>query len=143
MIDFLGQIVGYYKQEEAKKFLVYGQLMRPLAFVAPSPMPMVTYTAMYVKTESQFPRLTSGVFRAEDGDLVGCVVNTSSDAQKFKADIDLARYGITGNGTVDVDTFAPDGTSQHLFSNVKSRVPLQETLPGHGIIMIRLKPNAG
>jgi len=142
MIDFLGQIVGYYKQEEAKKFLVYGQLMRPLDFVAPSPMPMVTYTAMYVKTESQFPTLMSGVFRAEDGDLGIFVVNASSDEQKFKANIDLARHGITGNGTVDVDTLAPDGTSEHLLSNVKSKVTLQKTLPGRGIIMVRLKPTA-
>lgn len=35
MIDFL---VGY-RGEEVKKFLVYGQLMRPLNFSDPSPMP--------------------------------------------------------------------------------------------------------
>ena len=44
MLDFLGRVVGYYKQDTAKKFLVYGQLMRPLAFSAPAPMPLLSHT---------------------------------------------------------------------------------------------------
>ena len=44
MLDFLGRVVGYYQQETAKKFLVYGQLLRPLAFSAPAPMPLLSHT---------------------------------------------------------------------------------------------------
>ncbi len=137
MIDFLGQVLGYYKQETGKKFLAYGQLMRPLTFGEPSPMPMLTY-----KQGGEFPALMSGVFRSEDGELGIFIVNASSDEQKFEADIKLARHGMTKDAVVDVDSITSDGTSKNILSKAKGKVTLKGTLPGRGITMYRLKPAA-
>ncbi len=141
MIDCLGRVVGYYKQETAKKFLVYGQLMRPLAFGAPSPMPMLTHTSD-AGSEGEFPALMSGVFRSDSGELGIFVVNAGTKDLDFQADLDLARYGMPADTVVDVDTFAPDGASRNVLTKAKGIVPLKGSLPGHHMTMFRLKPIA-
>jgi len=134
MIDFLGRVLGYYRQETAKKFLVYGQLMRPLEFGEPASMPMLSYKG------GKFPALMSGVFRSEDGELGIFVVNVSSDQQKFETDIDLARYGMTKDAVVDLDSITSDSTSKNVLNKAKGKVTLKGALPGHGITMFRLRP---
>ena len=61
---------------------MYGQLMRPLQFDAPSPMPSLAYTASYVKTKAHFPALMSGVFRSVDGELIGMMGQNSQYGRK-------------------------------------------------------------
>ncbi len=146
MLDFLGRLVGYYRQEATKKFLAYGQLMRPLEFSRPSPMPMLPYgrrhgtTGEEADTGGRFPALMSGVFRAQDGDLGVFVVNASSSDLEFKADLDPTRYGMAANATIDVDTIAPDGATTKVLSKVKGNVPLKGSLPAHNVTMFLIKP---
>ncbi len=144
MINFLERLVGYYKQEKARKFLVYGQLMRPLAFREPSPMPMLSYYSddPPMRSSEPFPALMSGVFRSEDGDLGIFVVNAGSDDLEFQAELDPTRYGMAADTIVDVDAFAPDSAYQQVLSNVKGIVPLTGSLAGHHMTMFRLKPTA-
>ncbi len=148
MLDFLGRVVGYYKQEATKKFLAYGQLLRPLEFREPDPMPMLAHkprhgtTGQESDSGAQFPALMSGVFRSPDGELGVFVVNASNQALEFQAELDPARYGMPAGTVVDVDTFAPDGASKNVLSKAKGKVTLKGTLPGHGISMFRLKPTA-
>ena len=137
MIAFLELLLGYYRQHAAKKFLVYGQLLRPLEFREPSPMLMLPY-----KFDAQFPALMSGVFRSDDGDLGVFVVNASREDLDFQADLDLTRYGMAAGTVVDVDALAPDGASQRVLSRAKGIVSLKSSLPGHHMTMFRLKPTA-
>ncbi len=139
MIDFLGRIVGYYKQDTAKKSLVYGRLMRPLEFSAPSPMPMLPHVSDN-GSKGQFPALMNGVFRTDNGELGVFVINASGADLEFQVDLDLAQYGMPADTVVDVDTFAPDGTSKHVLSKAKGAVELKGSLPGRGITMFRLRP---
>jgi len=141
MIDFLKGIVDYYKQEKARKFLVYGRLMRPLTFTAPSPMPMLSYTSPYYPRSEvpQFPALMSGVFRSDDGELGIFVVNASAKKLKFQADLDPTRYGMAPNAAIDVDSIASDGTSKNALRNAKGVVSLKGSLPAHGVTMFRLR----
>jgi len=135
MFAFLELVLGYYRQDEAKKFLVYGQLLRPLEFCEPSPMPMLPY-----KFDAQFPALTSGVFRSDDGELGVFVVNASREDLDFQSDLDLTRYGMAPGTVVDVDALAPDGTSQLVLSKAKGLVPLKGSLAGRHMTMFRLRP---
>ncbi len=135
MIDFLGRVVGYYKQEAAKQFLAYGRLMRPLEFSAPSPMPMLSYTTPYAKTKVQFPALMSGVFRSHDGELGIFVVNAGGEDLEFQADLDPARHGMAADTIVDVYTIAPDGASKNVLSWANGVVQLKGSLPAHGLTM--------
>ncbi len=146
MLDFLGRVVGYYRQEATRNFLAYGQIMRPLEFREPSPMPMLPYgrrhgtTGQVTPTGGGFPALMSGVFRSEDGELGIFVVNAGRKDVKFHAELDPARYGMPAGTIVDVDTFAPDGGSQQVLSKAKGIVPLKGSLPGHDVTMFRLRP---
>ena len=139
MIAFLGRIVGYYRQEMTRNFLAYGQLMRPVEFTAPSPMPMLDYTGSLVKTKTQFPALTSGVFRSPAGELGIFVANASYDEHTFHVDFDPARHGMSKGVVVQVDAYRPDGTSQNVHSEATGIIPLRASLPGHGITMFRVR----
>jgi len=144
MIEFLGRLVGYYKQEVAKKFLVYGQLMRPLEFVAPSPMPMLRYTSYEVpaRAGAEFPALMSGVFRSPEGDLAVFLVNAGTSDLAFRAEVDLARYGMPAGTAVRVDAFAPDGASRQVAAGTTGPIPLEGSLPGRRVTMFRLRPTS-
>ncbi len=80
--------------------------------------------------------------RCDDGDLGIFVVNAATNDLSFQADLDLAQYGIPAGTIVNVDTFAPDGTSKNVVSNAKGIIPLTGSLPGHGATMFRVKPTA-
>jgi hypothetical protein len=136
-IDFLGIIVGYYKQDLAKKFLAYGQLLRPLEFGKPSPMPMLPYAG-----EGSFPALMSGVFRSGDGELGVFIVNAGAKAMEFRAEMDPGRYEIPAGTAVDVDDIAPDGASRNVLKGEKGNIPLSGSLAAHGMTMFRVKPAA-
>jgi hypothetical protein len=150
MIGFLGKIVGYYRQEGAKKFLVYGQLLRPLTFTTPSPMPMLDYSNYEVQgytdtgaslgrvEDLRFPALMSGVFRAMDGELGVFVVNASAKDLTFKAALDPARYGLPTSTMMKVEELATDGTCTEVLGKIKGPVPLSGSLPGHGLTLFRL-----
>ena len=144
MIDFITRVVGYYKQADARAFLAYGQLMRPLEFAAPTPMPMLPYTSYEVAAQAnaEFPALMSGVFRSDRQELGIFVVNASRDTLEFRAELDATRYGMSADVLVDVDTFAPDGTSRPMLRRTKGTIPLEDTLPGHHVTMFRLRSSS-
>jgi hypothetical protein len=135
LLEFLGQIVGYYRQPSARKFLAYGRLMRPLQFREPSPMPMLS-----LKDGAQFPALRSGVFRSDNGEIGVFIVNASNQEVQFKSELDPAQYGISSETTLRVDTFTPNGGSHTAVDGAKGAVDLAGTLPAHTIKMMRLKP---
>ncbi len=139
MIDFLGRVVGYYKQETTKKFLAYGQLMRPLEFREPTPMPAMLYKSPY-GGEGHFPALMSGVFRSDDGELGVFVVNAGSGELGFRSDLDPSRYGVPADAAVEVDSISPDGASRRVLSGAKGVILLEGSLPARHITMFWLKP---
>ncbi len=130
MLDFLGRMVGYYRQEATREFLAYGQLMRPLAFRKPSPMPMLSY-----KDDGQFPALMSGVFRSDGGELGIFIVNAGGEDLEFQVELDPARHGMPADTIFDVHSYAPDGASKNVLSWANGVVPLQGSLPAHGLTM--------
>jgi len=134
MLDFLKQIVGYYKQETAKKFLVYGRLLRPLTFSRPSPMPMLPYGR-----DGRFPVLMSGVFHSDDGELGIFVVNAGAAPLEFQAKLDPTRYGMVAKAAIDVESIASDGASENVLGRAKGIVKLKGSLPARGMTMLRLK----
>ena len=143
-LAFLKLIVDYYKQETTKNFLSYGQLMRPLTFSAPNPMPMLAYTRRHGTTGEEqppsggFPALMSGVFRGENGDLGIFIVNASANPMPFSSTVALDYYGMGTDSTVDVDRVTSAGNVTSVFRNVKTPVELAGSLSGRSIIMHHL-----
>jgi len=131
MVDYVGQMVGYYRQEQTKKFLSYGQLLRPLTIS----------TEMLDYKGGKFPALMSGVFRGEDGELGVFIVNASNQKQKLDTQMDLTRYGIKAATPMQVSAISPDGKSKQLHTQITGTVRLNHELPGHGIMMYLIKPS--
>ncbi|MCF7837419.1 MAG: LamG domain-containing protein [Candidatus Marinimicrobia bacterium] len=152
MFDFLGRMVGYYKQEGTMKFLAYGRLLRPLAFTAPSPMPQLVYGTSEADALTdigaglgeaaglRYPALMSGVFHTEDGEYGIFVANPSAQELAFSAEWNPTQYGAPADAAFDVDAIQPDGTSRRAQSNHQGAVTLHETLPVRGIVMFRIAP---
>ena len=141
-LDFLEQIVGYYKQEDARKFLVYGQLLRPLTFTEPAPMPILTYASANKKSTSQFPALMSGVFCSEDGDLGVFVANASQKDLNFSANLELSQYGFPYGAIAQAHQIHPDETSEPLSGQTKDVLILSDTLPARHITMFYIKQDS-
>jgi hypothetical protein len=138
MVDFLGRLVAYYRQEGAKKFLCYGQLMRPLAFREPSPLPLVTYEAEK-RTVGQ-PALLCGVFRSQDGEVGVFIVNISAGEMSFASDVELASYGLAPGAAVDVESISPEGAAKAYAQGVTRKIALRGRLPARDVMMFFIKP---
>ena len=151
MVDFLGRIVGYYKQEAAKKFLVYGRLLRPLTFTVPATMPLLrhgkpegeattdTGAALSANRAALFPQLMTGVFRAPDGEIGVFVVNAGASEAAFVASLDPAQLGSASGAGVDIHRVNPTGESEPIMAKVRGAIPLRGSLLGRGITLYRLK----
>jgi hypothetical protein len=135
MVEFLKQVVDYYKQDTTKSFLVYGPLLRPLVFQSPSPMPMLTY-----KAGGQTPALLSGVFRTDDGSLGAFIVNASAKELSFETELDPGRYELKPDTKLAVDSIASDGSVRQVATESQGKLMLQGALPGRGITMFRIHP---
>jgi hypothetical protein len=135
LLDFLEQVVGYYRNKTTMKFLAYGQVLRPLTFAEPSPMPMLTY-----KGDAKFPALMSGVFRSGDGELGVFVVNAGRAEVTFHTDFDPARYGVAADALMNAEAISADGVVRSIAVKTRGPVALKATLPSHGATMFRLNP---
>jgi len=134
MVDFLNQVLGYYRNETAKDFHAYGQFMRPLEFDAPSPMPKIRYR------DSEYRALWNGIFRNPQGELGIFIANAGKQALAFKSTMNLARHGMTADSVVDVDRISPTAETERIHRNVKDSVTLTGTISGRTIIMYHIKP---
>jgi hypothetical protein len=151
MVDFLGRVVGYYKQEGAKKFLVYGRLLRPLTFTVPATMPLLrhgkpegeattdTGAALSANRAALFPQLMSGVFRAPDGEIGVFVVNAGASESAFEAALDPAQLGSASGAGVDIHRVSPTGESEPIMAKVRGTISLRGSLAARGIVLFRLK----
>ena len=134
LIEFLAKVVGYYKQDATGNFLGLGQLMRPLEFSRPNPMPQMEF-----QKQSMFPALMSGVFRA-DGELGVFLANASMDDLEYEVNFDPARHGLTGNDELDVQAISWDGATRSVHRGVRGSFPLRGTLAGRDLAMYRIQP---
>jgi len=140
MVDFLGRLVGYYRQDLPKKFLRYGQLMRLLTFRSPEPMPRVSVSPDAVPSwegVAELPALLSGVFRSQEGELGIFIVNISNEEISFASEMELARHGMT-SATAKVETVSPTGEVKVYGAGTGGRVTLQGTLPPRHVTMFRV-----
>lgn len=138
MLDYLGLIVSYYKQDATKKFLAYGQVLRPLTFREPAPMPALSCRTYPAPNASQFPALMSGVFRTEDGELGVFVVNASAKELPFESELSLREQGFTAGA--DVDSITPGGGINSVARATQGTILLTGKLAGHGMTLFRIKP---
>ena len=135
MIDFLGKLVGYYRQEVSRNFLSVGQFMRPVTFDKPAVMPTIVY-----KEGIEFPAVQSGVFRDVDGRLAVFVVNAGANPVTYRAELDLVQYGMPADAKVAVETISWEGVRTKIAGGSTSPVELAGTLSGRDVVMLHIEP---
>jgi hypothetical protein len=139
MIDFLAQVLGYYKQEDARNFLAYARLLRPLSFTTPAEMPQLGYTAVLVKEKAYFPALMSGVFLAEDADVGIFLANASTQEEEYVATFDPSRHGLDVGKARKLTQITPQGEVTKVQEQMTGAVTLRGKLAARSITMYRLE----
>jgi hypothetical protein len=144
-MKFIQRLVGYYRQDVARKFLSYGRLMRPIEFDKPNPMPTVHYFdrkfRSYRDGRVELPALQSGVFRSEDGEVGIFIVNVSQEDIRFRFSLDLARYGLTGAEAWDIERITCDGDAHVESRAVREKTEISGILGGRMPMMYRIRPH--
>jgi len=135
-------VIYGFQEFAARKFLVYGQLVRPLTFSAPSPMPMLDHVNDY-RMKARFPALTSGVFRTQDGELGIFVVNIGGEDLLFRANLDTTLYCTMINAMDRRESISRDGVSKPATAKTRDVVWLKGNLNSHTITMFRINLRQG
>ena len=134
MIDFLSQVLGYYRNDTTRMLHSYGQFMRPLSFNEPSPMPMMKY-----RSGGEFRALWNGIFRGAGGTLGVFIVNAAAEEIDFNSTMDLARHGISAEAVVDVDRIEFTGQSTPVHRGARGSVTQEGKLTGRTITMYHIR----
>lgn len=126
------------RKSEAKKYMVYGQLLRPLptsqlgvgadySYTITSNPPGDTFT------HSQPPILHS-MWRAEDGKVGLLLLNYTNDAQNATLNIDFSTYGLPSNPDVkELNLLNPNAhVSQVVFQSIPN-LPLILSMPPRSV----------
>lgn len=132
MLDYLGRLVGFYRQEVSRDFLAYGQLVRPLKIQEPSPMPTVPRSS-----SEGFPALMSSVFKSQKGELGVFLVNGGLEGLDYKAALQLNRYGIDHD--LSITRMESNGDRQDVADEVSGVVSLEGELPALHAVMYWIK----
>ena len=144
-IAFLKRLLGYYRQDVAKKFLCYGQLLRPLSFSKPEPMPITNYqdksSKGYLEGMIKLPVLQSGLFRSTDGEVGVFIVNMSAEKLSFSAGVKFADYEPSAHEAYDIESITHDGKHETERRATKKSTSLARTLPPRSVIMYRIIPS--
>ncbi len=131
ILDFLDRLVGYYRNDRTCAQLAYGQLMRPVTFAQPSPMPM--------SADGHFPLLFHGVFRSHTGEVGIFLVNAGGESINFAFDLDPACHGMDAEATFEVDQIAPDGETSQVIAGKKGPLELAGSLAARGATMFHVR----
>ncbi|MHA1832785.1 MAG: DUF6259 domain-containing protein, partial [Candidatus Baldrarchaeia archaeon] len=99
-----------------RKYLLYGQMMRPLELEVPSIEVMfVPYRSIYSRPEEivvykrKIPAILSSTWKASDGSLGFVFVNITENPITLEYEVDLKEYGLPENCIYDVYIVDPNG----------------------------------
>ena len=106
-MKFLRKLCKFWRPEAGGRYLAYGQLLRPIQFTKPDPVPTASYIeqSKYVSGWFRshrdvkeglmtFPALQTGVFRAPDDSIGIFVVNVSDKAIPYSFELTPGRYPV-------------------------------------------------
>ena len=107
---FLRRLAGYWQADVGARYLAYGQLLRPIAFATPAPMPTASYqTKDRYKWKIAVPALMSAAFLAPDGRVGVFVVNVTDRPLESAFKLAADRYPIQANAKYRVTRISQDG----------------------------------
>ena len=130
----------YEAYSKSKKFLVYGQMLRPPEIISSNePLPVkwhISYSEKYY--DVNMPSVLSTTWRSPDGKLGIVLYNISDKAQKISLKLDCREYSIPKDKNVQFTSLYPEDKS--LTSSVdKDHVVLTAEVPPLSPLVYELK----
>ena len=138
---FLRKLTRYYRPNVGAKYLAYGQLLRPIEFAAPDPMPVSSYKETYVMewTVSR-PSLMSGTFRAPNGDIGVFLVNISDKPLRFGFGLPPEKYPVDRRKSYQVSRVTAKGERRRAGTLPKGIVSCEGEVPPRDVVLLEAVP---
>ena len=138
---FLRKLTRYYRADTGAKYLAYGQLLRPITFAKPDPMPTSsckeTYRFTWILTR---PSLMSGTFRAPNGDIGVFIINISRKPLRFSFELTPESYPIRKTETYRVLSVNADGDRRQVGESQKGSIRYSGEAHAHDLVCIEIRP---
>ncbi len=142
-MNFLKKLCHYWKPQAGGRFLAYGQLLRPIQFIKPAPMPRSSYKeesryAQYMDGRITAPVLMNGVFKTENGDLGVFIVNISDKPVECSFELTPGRYPILESASYRVTPI--DQTGKQAQASLQSgRIAHKGKIGGHDVLFLQIE----
>ena len=142
-MEFMRKLASYWKPEVGLRYLAYGQLLRPVNFKQPDPMPTVDYAQSWLNKGKPFevPVLHSGVFKATDGSLGMFIVNVTEKPIPIAFELTPDRYPTMKAKTYRVARVNASGKREKL-GDQKGKIAFAGQVAGHNVIFLEARPSA-
>ena len=133
---FLRNLASYWQLRAAGRYLAHGQLLRPLRFDEPHPMPTVSYTDSRYKRKYKSGLITAGVlqtgvFGLRDGSLGVLVVNVSDQPISFEFALTPHRYPMSPDARYAVSRVDASGTARRHTEPTKGQARVRDVAARH------------
>ena len=145
-MKFMKKLCHYWKPNVALQFLAYGQLLRPIEFSKPVPMPMFSYneTSRYVRAYKDglitAPALMNGVFKTDNGDLGVIIVNVTDKPVDFSFELAADRYPISESASYAVTAIDNTGKRGKTASS-KGKITHSGKIAGYDALFLEITEN--
>jgi len=142
-MEFMRKLARCWRQEIGGKHLGYGQLLRPLRFAAPDPMPAASYTAPRCKYKGGLiavAALQAGVFLAPDGSLGVFVVNVTDAPVSARFDLSPDRYPIDSSKPYVVVAVDEEGRERGRTSKHTGGISFAGEIGGRDVLFLKATP---
>ncbi len=144
-MKFLRKLSHYWKPEAGQRILAYGQLLRPLKFIKPDPMPTFSFSeeSRYITSKSYkkgvitSPGLVNGVFKADDGSLGIFIVNIAEKPIDLTFELTPDRCEISKSASYLVTAIDNTGKRGKAASH-KGTIRYSGTLAGYDVLLLEV-----
>ena len=140
-MTFMRKLARFWKPEIGGRYLAYGQLLRPLRFTTPNPMPTVSYRAKPEKWLITMPALMSGVFKATDGSLGIFIVNVSDKPLSFAFEMTPKSHPCLASKTFSLTRATETGKRSAPVSH-EGKITVSDRIAPHDAVLFDAKQSS-
>ena len=142
-MKFLRKLARYRRSGLGGRYLAYGQLLRPIQFQEPDPMPEASYAEPTDKNYRggliAVPALVSGVFKADDGSLGVFIVNVTERPVACGFALTPGRYPVSGTKTYSVAQVGENGENIKEAVSSRGEVAFHGEVRGHDVVFLEVR----
>jgi hypothetical protein len=140
---FLRGLARYWRSGPGGRYLAYGQLLRPIQFLEPDPMPRASYVEPMDRNYRggliTVPALVSGVFKADEGNLGIFIVNVTEKPIACRFALRADQYPISEAKSCRVAQFGEDGERIQDFVSARGEISYHGQAGPHDVVFVEAR----